>query len=222
MTLSQDLRQEHDELWERMVRHPFVLGLGDGTLPRRAFAAYVEQDYLFIGSLVRLTAFGAAKAPDIPSAKPFGDFLGTLLGAEDALFRSFYEGLSLEWPPKPATPLPVTHRFARFLERTGAGKTFHEIATVLAVTEGTYADWAQRLVAEGRVPDDPLYRGWIDIHAVPGLAAFARTLEGFVDATPSEKRDAVSRTYARALRDEVAFWNAFLPEGHQGPEKRRR
>ena len=48
MPRALELRQAHEALWERTVGHPFVLALGDGTLPRGVFADYMVQDYLFI------------------------------------------------------------------------------------------------------------------------------------------------------------------------------
>ena len=43
--------------------HPFVRGIGDGTLPEAALPRYVRQDYLFLIDYGRLLALGAARAP---------------------------------------------------------------------------------------------------------------------------------------------------------------
>ncbi len=135
------------------MRHPFVLALGDGSLPRSVFAAYMAQDYLFVDALTRTVAYGIAKAPRPAEAKPLGDFLQTLLGAEDDLFRRVFAELGMEPPTSsPPEPLPITERFGSFLVRLGRRGTFEQIATALFVTEGTYADWASRLAAEGRRP----------------------------------------------------------------------
>ncbi|MCI0888210.1 MAG: TenA family protein [Chloroflexi bacterium] len=203
---------EHREAWERVVRHPFVLELGAGTLPRPAFAAYMAQDYLFVDALARTVAYGIAKAPSAVEARPLSAFLQTLLGAEDDLFGRVFDELGM---PPPAErrpePLPVTARFGRFMEGVGRRGTFEEIATALYVTEGTYADWASRLVAEGRRPDDALYQSWIDIHADPALAELVAHLGRWIDAAPAEREPALSNVFRRALRHEVAFWNAFVP-----------
>ena len=48
--------------WDDYVRHPFVQGLGDGTLPRDGFLRYLVQDYRFLIHFSRAWALGAAKA----------------------------------------------------------------------------------------------------------------------------------------------------------------
>lgn len=35
-------------IWRRYVHHPFVLALGDGTLPMESFKGYLVQDYLYL------------------------------------------------------------------------------------------------------------------------------------------------------------------------------
>ena len=200
-------------MWERMVRHPFVLALGDGSLPRPVFAAYMAQDYLFVDALVRTVAYGIAKAPGAAAAKPLGHFLQTLLGAEDDLFRRVFAELGMAPPTSsPPEPLPITERFGSFLVRLGRRGTFEQIATALFVTEGTYADWASRLADEGRRPSDALYRDWIDIHADASLKALVDYLSGCMGAaTGDSSEQELDRVFRQALRYELAFWNAFYP-----------
>ena len=213
MSRSADVKQRHQDTWARMVRHPFVLALGDGTLPRETFAAYMVQDYLFVDSLTRAVAYGIAKAPDAGEAKHLGAFLQTLLGAEDDLFRRLFATLGVAWPAGAAPePGPVTRRFGGFLVRLGRRGSFAEIATALFVTEGTYAEWARRLVDEGRLPGDALYREWIDIHADASLAEFAAFLGRCMEAPATRvEEQRMERVFARVLREELAFWNAFHP-----------
>ena len=46
MTFTEALRHTHHDLWQRMITHPFVLELGEGTLPVDTFRAYFLQDYV--------------------------------------------------------------------------------------------------------------------------------------------------------------------------------
>lgn len=47
-------------VWETFVNHPFVLAMGDGTLPVESFKGYLIQDYLY---LVRRASSIGARLP---------------------------------------------------------------------------------------------------------------------------------------------------------------
>ena len=183
--------------------------------------AYRHALLVLLGTVVVLAVLavllavhgGARVDAGAVGARLLSAFLQTLLGAEDDLFGRVFDELGM---PPPAErrpePLPVTARFGRFVEGVGRRGTFEEIATALYVTEGTYADWASRLVAEGRRPYDALYQSWIDIHADPALAELVAHLGMWIDAAPAESEPAMASVFRRALRHEAAFWNAFVPE----------
>lgn len=37
-------------VWHRFINHPFVLAMGNGTLPLESFKGYLVQDYLYLVS----------------------------------------------------------------------------------------------------------------------------------------------------------------------------
>lgn len=50
------------DLWQKYVHHPFVVQLGKGTLPIKAFLFFIKQDYSFLFHYARTSALGAYKA----------------------------------------------------------------------------------------------------------------------------------------------------------------
>lgn len=38
-------------VWDRFVNHPFVMAMGDGSLPLESFKGYLVQDYLYLVGL---------------------------------------------------------------------------------------------------------------------------------------------------------------------------
>ena len=57
------LHELAEPIWEAQHAHPFVRGIGDGTLDPERFRFYVRQDYLFLIEYARLLALGCARAP---------------------------------------------------------------------------------------------------------------------------------------------------------------
>ena len=49
-------------IWDAQLTHPFVVSLGNGTLPERKFRYYILQDARFLGELARVFSAGAMRA----------------------------------------------------------------------------------------------------------------------------------------------------------------
>lgn len=64
MSLAGELWQAEQELAIASLNHPFVQGIGDGSLPKSKFAYYVGQDAFFLEAFARAYSIAAAKAPD--------------------------------------------------------------------------------------------------------------------------------------------------------------
>ncbi|MGH3885234.1 MAG: hypothetical protein ACRDSZ_01485, partial [Pseudonocardiaceae bacterium] len=72
---SADLRTAASEIWDAQHRHPFVRGIGDGTLDVERFRFWIRQDYLFLIEYSRLLALAAARAPDLDTMRRFADLV---------------------------------------------------------------------------------------------------------------------------------------------------
>ena len=210
MPLTHGLRTKYQDLWERMVTHPFVNEMGDGTLPPEKFRAYFIQDYVFVDDLVSMTALGVAKAPDANAAGMLNRFLSGILDPENDLFQRAFAQLDVSEDDRvSAAPLPTTQAFGNFMVRTGMEGSFEDILTVLYVTEGTYLDWGTRLIEAGKKPENEIYREWIEIHGPDVLGDLVAWMAEYLDATvtPDAHRRA-DRLFLTALRYEYLFWEA--------------
>lgn len=218
VSFSDELRQQNADLWERMVTHPFVQELGEGTLSVDTFRRYFLQDYLFIRDLSTVTALAIAKAPDFPSARRLAGFLNALLTGEEDLFQRAFRALGVSAAEASATePLPSHRAYSDYLVRLAYEGSYHEIVAALCVSEWTYADWASRLVARGVCPQQAAYREWIDIHATREFLDFVAWLRGVVDAAPLELRPRLRQVFTDLLRYECLFWDMAY-RGEQWPK----
>jgi len=207
MGLSDELRKKHGALWEKMVTHPFVRELGEGTLPAEKFITYFIQDYAFLINGTKMMALAISKAPDVETAQRLSAFLNAAITDEEGLFRRGFEELGV--PSQQYTGaelLPTALAHANFLLRTGHEGSFNEILTILLVAEWTYFDWAKRLVAQGKQPGRKVYQEWIDIHAALALEEFVGWAKERIDKSAPSERSSIERTFLTALRYEYLFW----------------
>lgn len=218
MPITQRLRVKHSSLWERMVTHPFVIEMGDGTLQPEKFQRYFLQDYVFVVDLVAMVAQGIAKAPTFEAANVLNKFLAGIINPENDLFmRAFDEFGVTEEEYSHASALPTTQALGDFLVRTGLEGTFEDIAAILYVTEGTYLDWGTRLIEAGKRPENPIYREWIELHGPAVLGDLAAWLGGYLDnADLSGREDRIERTFVTTLRYEYLFWKMAY-DGEEWP-----
>ena len=64
MTVTQRLYEAAKPIWQACHDHPFVKGIGDGTLDREKFQYFLLQDYLYLFDYARVFAWGVIKARD--------------------------------------------------------------------------------------------------------------------------------------------------------------
>lgn len=221
MSLIQSLRQQNHLLWERMVTHPFVHEMGEGTLPVAAFRRYFLQDYVFVNDLVAMTALGMAKAPDLMAANHLNQFLTGILNPENDLFVRAFQALGAsEAEYASASANPTTQAFGDFLMRVGLEGAFEDILMLLYVTEGTYLDWGTRLLQAGKQPDNPVYREWIELHGPTVLGDFVDWIgEHLERADLGHRRARLEQIFRTALRYEYLFWDAAYHDHPGWPDQ---
>jgi len=106
---TESLRQKANGIWEAQHQHPFVRGIGDGTLSLERFKFWLRQDYVFLIEYARLLALAAARSPDLETIIRFASFLKETVETEMSLHRSYAAefGISRE-ELQGEIPAPVT------------------------------------------------------------------------------------------------------------------
>ena len=212
MSLAAELRAAAAEVWEAQHAHPFVRGVGDGTLDEACFRYYVRQDYRFLIDYGRLLALGTARAPRVADMRRFAELSQSVLETELALHVGFAERWGIGAAELEAEPLaPATAAYTDFLLRTAALGDYAELVAALLPCMWGYAEIGERLAAAG-MPDHAGYTAWIAQYADPEFQALAAWARDLTDAAGADAGPgALERMHAAfraASEHELAFWEA--------------
>jgi len=212
VSFADELRAASAGVWEAQHAHPFVRGIGDGTLDEERFRFYVRQDYRFLIDYGRLLALGAARAPRLEQMRRFAALAQSVLETEMTLHTGFAQrwgiaAAELEAEP----PAPATRAYCDFLLRTAALGDFAELCAALLPCMWGYAEIGERLAADGP-PEHAGYAAWIATYADPefqSLAAWARELTDAAaqDAGPAA-RERMHAAFRTSSELELGFWES--------------
>jgi thiaminase/transcriptional activator TenA len=209
---SARLRQLADPVWQAQHEHPFVRGIGDGSLPLDQFEYWIRQDYLFLIEYCRLFGLAAARAPDLMTLAYFADLLHATARTEMDLHRSYAAqfGISAEELEREQMA-PATRAYTDFLVRVAATGDFAELVAALLPCMWGFSEIGQRLAATTR-PADRRYAAWIEMYASADFAEQARWCRELLDRVAADAGDETRRRMEEAFlissRYELGFWEA--------------
>ena len=211
MKFSQHLRSLAQPMWSAQLTHPFVVGLGNGTLPERKFKYYILQDGRFLGDLARVFALAAKKAPDADSALRFATLVGETLIVERSLHESYGKRWKLSPTQMGAIPMsPTNYAYTRHMLHVADNGSAVEATVVALPCAWIYCVVGQHLLRKGPPAKSHPYRNWLMLYASPEFAEVGRWMREKVDlwsngASEAEKHR-MEEAFIISSRYEWMFW----------------
>ncbi len=148
MAFSDELRAAAKPIWDAQLDHPFVRGLGDGSLDERIFRRWIIQDYLYLKEFARVLAWAAAKTDRSESMAWYAGALRLTLTTEMELHRRYAARFGLSPADLEAAAVwPTTRAYTDFLVRTAAEGDLADLVAALLPCVWGYVHLAQALRA---------------------------------------------------------------------------
>ena len=197
-------------IWEAQHEHPFIRGIGDGSLDIARFRHWVRQDYRFLIEYARMLATASARAPNLEAMTKLALLTNETLNVEMSMHRSYAAefGISEEELEREGMS-PTCRAYTDFLVRVAVTGSFPEVVGALLPCMWGFSEVGQRLAAQGR-PADPRYAAWIDTYAsveFAELAAWCRgLLDRITDGLPERELSRVEEAFVTSSRYEYLFW----------------
>jgi thiaminase/transcriptional activator TenA len=205
--LAARLRAEATPLRAACRQHPFVRGIGDGTLPPEVFERWVRQDWLYLKGYVDVLRRAAEAAPTPEAAARWRALHRLTVDTELALHRDFAARFGLSADELDGTaPYRATETYLRFLGQAAEAAYAVLVATLLPCGVGYVA--IARDLAAGPAPADARYADWIRTYDDPAFREAVAWMEDELDAHAADV-PAVEAAYAEGALRELAFWDAL-------------
>ena len=212
LSVSARLRQAAAPIWEECLRHPFVTGIGDGTLGVEKFQYFMLQDYLYLFDYARVFALGVVKARDPKLMRTFAENVNAILGGEMNIHRAYMERLGITedqvFAVKPALDnTSYTHYMLAVAESGGP----MEIVAAILACSWSYAEIGQALAKRPGAADHPFYGEWVRGYASENYAATNQALMALMDELAKDATgaqfDRLEEIFVHCSRYELGFWD---------------
>ncbi len=216
-TTFEQWRAAAGPVWPAYVGHPFVAGLGDGSLPRPAFLHYLVQDYIFLFHFSRAWALAAAKADTPDEMRVAASTVDGLVNHEMSLHIQTCAAAGIDEATLfAAREEPENLAYTRYVLEAGYSGDFLDLMAALAPCVMGYGEIGARL---GQEATSDVYRDWIVTYASEDYQKICLDVRVLIDnavarrlgtLADSPRAAHLAHRFETATRLEVAFWSMGL------------
>ena len=212
MTFSDRLFKKVQPVWNSYLEHPFVKGIGEGTLEKEKFIHYMKQDYVYLIEYSRVFAIGSTKANDLKTMTIFANLLHGTMNFEMDLHREYAAkfGISNEELENTEPSATMTAYTSYMLSQAQLGGVENTIAAVLACA-WSY-NWIGKKLAEWpNSPEHELYGNWVKMYSSDGFTKIAEDcidlINEIAQGKPEDELNKLEEIFVKTSYFEYMFWD---------------
>jgi thiaminase/transcriptional activator TenA len=203
-TWSEEAYAAGRELWQRILVHPFVRELRDGTLPNEKLAYYFEQNTFYIDAAVRARALAGAKAPDLETR----DFCFAPGPSGKNELEHQHAMLAALCGDPNAEIAPTCRGYTLHLLTIAHSRDTVDLLAAFLPCEWTYDEIGASLVGKLR---NPLHQQWMGFYGSPEHRDLCNRHREIVDRLAAElppvRRAQILDDFLLSLKYEYRFWD---------------
>ncbi len=210
--VTDKLHEAAAPIWAKCLAHPFVAGIGDGSLPAEKFRYFMLQDYLYLFDYARVFALGVAKAWDPELMRAFAANVDATLNGEMNLHRAYMKRLGItEEQVLSVQPALDNLSYTNYMLSVAYTGTPVEIVAAILACSWSYAEIGQALARVPGALEHPFYGEWIQSYAGEEYAAVNAGLIDLMnrlgrEAGP-EQLQRLTEIFCNCSRYELGFWD---------------
>lgn len=210
-TFTERLRKSVAPIWERTHQHPFVTGLGDGSLPVESFKFYMKQDYVYLIDYAKIFAIASTKAYDLATSAKFAGLQEATLNGEMALHRQYAERFGISREELEATePSFVLLAYTSYMLKVAHQGSLAELVSALLPCMWSYWEIGKRLTLVDGALEHELYGEWVRTYSSDEFGELAAWLIEVMDQLADGKNEQelarMEEHFLTTSKMEYLFW----------------
>ena len=211
-SVTDRLHEAAAPVWEKCLNHPFVKGIGDGTLDVEKFKFFMLQDYLYLFDYAKVFALGVVKARDPELMRTFAKNVDAVLGGEMNIHRAYMKRLGIsEEQVFAVQPSLDNLSYTNYMLSVANTGTTAEIAASILACSWSYAEIGQALAKIPGALEHPFYGEWIQGYASEEYAAtndaLIELMNGLAKDASEEQLKYLTEIFVNCSRYELGFWD---------------
>ena len=217
MSLFDRLKSDARAEWTAYIDHPFVRGLGDGSLPEAAFRHYLIQDYLFLIQFARAYALAAYKSQSLSDIRAAAEGLTAIIDVEMDLHVALCAKWGLTAQDLENTPeAKATLAYTRFVLETGLAGDLLDLHVALSPCVIGYGEIGAHLSqSDSASSADNSYAFWIAEYGGAEYQKVANDARALInrlarDGLTEARYPRLLSIFKSATRLESDFWQMGL------------
>ncbi|WP_227936309.1 thiaminase II [Alkalihalobacillus deserti] len=212
MKFSERLYKELQPIWRKNHAHPFVQGIGDGTLDQEKFRFFMIQDYLYLIDYAKLFALGVMKAEDLETMGKFAKLLETTLNEEMSLHRKYGKKFGItEEEFEQAKPSPTTLAYSHYMLHVGQNGTLTDLVAAILPCMWSYSEIGKELNQIPGASEHEFYGEWIKMYSSKEFEELADwcidLLDQLTEGKPETELEKLEEIFLNTTRFEYMFWD---------------
>ena len=200
------------DIWNGYLRHPFVRGLGDGTLDKEKFRFYLKQDYLYLIEYAKVFAVGIAKSDDAEIIRFLSDVIHQIFTSEMGIHRAYMQRFGVTAKEIADTMPSLDNRsYTSYMLRVAYEGGIAEILASVLSCALSYEYIAKAIVSEHpQAGLHPFYGEWVSGYASEAYQKNNQRLvecfEAVAGELPEKQFLRCEEIFVTCSHYETAFW----------------
>lgn len=212
MKLTDLLYEDVRSIWEGYLEHPFVKGIGDGTLSLDRFRFFMLQDYLYLYDYAKVFAIGVVKARDPELMRHFSQLVYNTLNGEMEIHRKYMARLGItETEAASVKPSIVNTSYTRYMLEIGHTEGILELLVSILSCSWSYQQIGAALNRIPGASEHPFYGEWIQGYTSEEYVADNQMIMDLVNELGShcteEDISHLKDIFRTCSRYEALFWD---------------